>query len=146
MYTLRDESRQIYKRLKIKIYFLKIFLLFLLKKKMNILIIIPFNSGKFVKGFLNIFKLETKLIPSSLKLYQQQPPTQHSTKIFWIWEQKYVPRMIRNQTFIPKFYVILTNDGKSVWCFKTRYLKRCYNVVASLCIQMCWCRWGTSLS
>ena len=83
-------------------------------EKMNILIIIPFNSGKFVKGFLNIFKLETKLIPSSLKLYQQQPPTQHSTKIFWIWEQKYVPRMIRNQTFIPKFYVILTNDGKSV--------------------------------
>lgn len=81
---------------------------------MNILIIIPFNSGKFVKGFLNIFKLETKLIPSSLKLYQQQPPTQHSTKIFWIWEQKYVPRMIRNQTFISQFYRILINDGYRV--------------------------------
>ena len=79
---------------------------------MNILIIIPFNSGKFVKGFLNIFKLETKLIPSSLKLYQQQPPTQHSTKIFWIWEQKYVPRMIRNQTFLFQIH------GFSTFCFK----------------------------
>ena len=83
---------------------------------MNILIIIPFNSGKFVKGFLNIFKLETKLIPSSLKLYQQQPPTQHSTKIFWIWEQKYVPRRIRNQTFIFESYLILTSDGYWIEC------------------------------
>ena len=82
---------------------------------MNILIIIPFNSGKFVKGFLNIFKLETKLIPSSLKLYQQQPPTQHSTKIFWIWEQKYVPRMIRNQTFLFQIH------GFSTFCFKIDY-------------------------
>ena len=56
-------------------------------RRMNIFIIIPFNSVKFVKGFLNVFKLETKLIPSSLKLYQQ-PPTQHFTKIFLIMRRK----------------------------------------------------------